>query len=494
MAESKPNVLLIMSDQHHPYISGYAGDARADTPHIDRLAAEGVNFANTHCSFPLCGPSRMSFMTGRHPYEIECLTNLCQLRSDLATFAHGFTAAGYETVLSGRMHFSGIDQRHGFQKRIVSDVGGSAYLTRKDLWKLDVVLGDLIDTPGLSYKGVVKSGPGTTGYHAYDEAVTRHTVDWLDARGRDGGTQPFMLTVGYAAPHCPFVAPRADFERYYKDMDVPSFDYEALHPAIQRFYRQAGFIDHPVSDDDIRRARAAYYGLCTFLDRQVGAVLDALDHAGLADDTIVIYTSDHGEQIGEHGQWWKCTFYQSSVGVPMIVRMPDRRRAGSTVKQNVSLMDIGPTLLDLVGARPLPAATGRSFAKLIDGDASDWPDEVFAENIGPANESGGGAWQRMVRRGPWKYCYYHDEPAQIINLDTDPHENHDRIDEPQCADIAAQLRQRVLTGWSPRHIDTVMRTRHAELKLFDTWASSFEPYEPDPRWFDTPPVNRLETP
>ncbi|SVD44716.1 uncharacterized protein METZ01_LOCUS397570, partial [marine metagenome] len=204
MKQKSPNILLIMSDQHHAGLMSCAGDSIAETPNIDRLARQGVRFSNAYCTFPLCGPSRMSFMTCRHPHEICLWDNASQLNSDTPTFAHSFLSAGYDTILSGRMHFVGWDQRHGYAQRLISDVPQSAHLAAG--WKLRDVLGDLIDTPGMSLAGLLKSGPGRTGYHAYDEAVTHTTVEWLRQRGLSRQEKPFLLTVGYAAPHCPFVA------------------------------------------------------------------------------------------------------------------------------------------------------------------------------------------------------------------------------------------------------------------------------------------------
>lgn len=177
---SSPNVVIIMSDQHNSGVMGCAGDALARTPALDLLAENGTSFSNTYCAFPLCGPSRMSFMTGRYPHAIDQWDNHCQLSSDIPTFAHAFLAGGYDTILSGRMHFVGGDQRHGFTERLIGDVSPTAHITAG--WQLDKVLGDLVDTPGMDPAGICKSGPGHTGYQAYDEAVTKTSVDWLRQR------------------------------------------------------------------------------------------------------------------------------------------------------------------------------------------------------------------------------------------------------------------------------------------------------------------------
>ncbi len=201
MSNSKPNILVIMSDQHHAGVMGCAGDSIADTPHLDKLASRGVRFSNAYCSCPLCGPSRMSFMTGKHPHEINQWDNQNVLDSDTPTFADSFASAGYDTALSGRMHFVGEDQRHGFAERLIADVSPTAYIMAG--WQLDKVVGDLVDTCGMSLSGIKKSGPGRTGYQEYDETVTSTTVDWLKDRGQGNPGSPFLLTVGYVTPHCP---------------------------------------------------------------------------------------------------------------------------------------------------------------------------------------------------------------------------------------------------------------------------------------------------
>lgn len=479
--QQSPNILLIMSDQHHAGAMGCAGDAVAQTPNLDRLAKEGVLFSNAYCSFPLCGPSRMSFMTCRHPHEINQWDNMCQLNSDTPTFAHAFLSAGFNTVLSGRMHFTGADQRHGFRERLIGDVGESAYLATG--FKLKRVLGDLIDTPGMSLNGIVKSGPGLTGYQAYDEAVTGATVDWLQQRGKDKGQKPFLLTVGYVTPHCPFVAPPNDFETYrdrISGSDLPQPD-ENLHPRNATLRNNFGTDPAPPTDAQWR-SRVAYYGLCSFLDRQVGSVISALEQANLTDNTIIVYCSDHGEMLGEHGMWWKSTFYDGASRVPLIISSPDRLKGGELRTENVSLMDIGPTLIDMTGVDPLPGASGRSFRPLLEGSNDRWDDTVFAEE----------ASCRMVRSGPWKYNYYHGMNSELFHLHDDPGEKQNLSGQEQHQYIEQSLHELVLRGWDPGKVSECIERRNSELKLVGDWVKATSPPEPDPLWFKESPENWVD--
>ena len=484
MASSQPNILLIMSDQHHAGVLGCAGDTAADTPTLDALAARGVRCASTYCPFPLCGPSRMSFMTGRHPYQLGIWDNSAELGSDVPTFAHALHAGGYDTVLAGRMHFVGLDQRHGFAQRILGDCPESAFLAAG--WKLSRVLGDLTDTPGMHPNGLLKSGPGRTGYHAYDEMVTSAATTWL--RQRPVGGRPFLLTVGYTSPHCPFIAPPEDFAHAAARIglkDLPPWDAQ-VHP-LSAARRRAFWTDPEPPVEARWRSRVAYYGLCRFLDRQIAAVLAALAASGQADDTVVIYTSDHGEMLGEHGMWWKSTLYEGGACVPLIAAGPSLAR-GLVVEIPVGLVDVAPTLSGLAGCAELPGGSGRSLLPLLRGEAvADRP--VFCENV----YSYDNAVSRMVRLGAWKLSLHHDHQPELYNLAEDPGERRDRAADPTCAEVLARLAKLARAdGWDPEAIAVRMRRRPAEGALIGRWLSDVRPAEPDPLWFDQPPENYFD--
>ena len=424
----------------------------------------------------------MSFLTAREAGRINCLDNMSVLGSGIPTFAHAFLAEGYDTILSGRMDFRGGDQRHGFESRLIGDLTIAHSL---DVEELRPSLGDLLDTCGCSRSGLIESGWGHTGFHDYDRAVTRTTVEWLETRAReDAATKPFLLTVGFISPHCPFIAPREDYELYRDligDSDLPDADIDMLPPLLRQQRAEAGLDSPcPVPREAQRRARTAYYGLCTFVDRMLGKIIDALERTGLSENTIVVYTSDHGEQLGEHGMWWKSTFYEGSVGVPLIISGPTSLGSSRVFDANVSLMDLGPTLLDLVGAPPLPNIDGRSFKCLIDGNSSDWTDKVVAESTGL---SGLPPIMRMIKRGTWKLIYYHGHEPQLFDLSTDPDELHDRANDPECSKIKGELLNRVLEGWDPDEIERQLLTRPREIELIgEEWKKTCLP-EPDPVWY-----------
>jgi len=442
-ARARPNFLIIMADQQSPHVMGCAGDRVVRTPHLDRLAAGGVRFTATYCGSPLCVPSRMTFLSSRHCSDIAVWSNQCVLDSQTPTFPGALAAAGYETVLAGRMHFTGPDQRHGFSRRTIGDVSQQRSATGEK----PPLLGSIpTAATGQSKTAVETAGPGRTSYVAYDEAVTESACRFLEERGRQSADKPFALVVGYVLPHCPYICPPESFRDYYPRVSVPQLPagyLDRLHPAEREDRQRRGF--DGLTDEQVRTARAAYYGLVEYHDRLCGRVLDALGRTRLVENTVVVYTSDHGDMAGEHGLWTKSVFYEGSVGVPMIWSWPGRFRSGTVVGRVTSLLDIGPTLVELAGAPPLKNVAGRSLRGfLCEGHIDGWTDDAMAECCGYR----GGRPSRMLREGAWKIVLYHGyAKPQLFNLAEDPEEMRDRSDDPTCAAVGARLLRRVREGW-----------------------------------------------
>ncbi|MBI3972005.1 MAG: sulfatase-like hydrolase/transferase [Chloroflexi bacterium] len=488
MAERVPerlDLLVVMSDQHSPHVLGCAGDPVVRTPHLDGLAARGVRFSATYCQAPLCVPSRMSCLTGQQPSALRVWTNSCVLGSDVPAFAHALGAAGYDTALCGRMHFMGPDQRHGFHRRMVGDVTSSYFGGPGPNF------GHVPLSTAQQGRGSVEiSGPGRTSYQAYDAEVTQAALHYLHARAQPAERQPFCLVVGYVLPHCPYICPKPLFDEYYDRVDVPRLPaayLERLHPAM-RLWRERRGVDER-TDEEVRRARAAYYGLVTLLDHNVGRLLAALEDTGLAQRTAVVYTSDHGEMAGEHRMWWKSSLYEGSVGVPMIWSWPGRFAPARTVSAVASLVDVAPTLLALGGAPALPNATGHNLLPWLSnrsgGDVPDGPQEAYAEvvpglGLPPA---------RLVRRGPWKLTVHHGHATpQLFNLEDDPHELDDRGADPGHADVREALLAAALDGWSGAAIEETLRRRAADRQLLAGWYRAHTPPDPD-YWSIAPEYN-----
>ncbi len=489
----KPNLLLIHSDQHNPFVAGCYGDGVVQTPNLDRLAMDGVVFDNAYCSSPICVPSRMSMLTSRHPHQNGVWTNEHILDSGIPTFAHALGAAGYRPILVGRMHALGPDQLHGYVERLVGDHSSN------HLGGAPVDRGVLDGTAGPDRVSLQRSGPGQNPYQVHDEAVTAAPIDYVNRLGvqkRSGApATPFCLSVGFMLPHPPYVARRKRYEVYRDRIAMPKkpkpFSDER-HPHL-RWWRQVTNTED-VSEDETLRARAAYWALVAEVDGMLGQILTALENNGLLDDTLIVYTSDHGDMLGEHGLWWKHTFYEESARVPLIMSWPGVITAGQRCGNVVSALDVTATMLDALGAPALPNAAGRSFLKLVNGTETDallWEDEAFTEYCSDEYAPPGGCFQRMVRRGDWKLIYYHGQPPQLFNLAEDPDELTDRAGDLACQEIQRALIERVLDGWDPRAIKAKMDAKRADNQILKAWARRTHPGE-QYRWDLRPEMSRLE--
>lgn len=475
-----PNILVLISDQHSKHHLGCYGDELVRTPHLDRLASEGMRFDAAYTASPVCTPSRMAFMSCRQPSSTHVWSNSHLLHSGTPTWAHSLGAAGIDTALIGRMHFNGPDQRHGFSQRPLGEYGAihpGAPRAGAPLFT-DVPQ----STTGQSRVAVEIAGAGTTSYQALDEMVAASTCDWLRQRAADDGSGPFAAVAGFLLPHCPFIAPRELFDYYYDKVDIPEQPAaEQQPPAVVNFRRHRGILEPPLPDERVRVARAAYLGMCEHLDRQIGTILACLDETGQADNTLVIYVSDHGEMAGEHGCWWKSNYYEGSVGVPMIARWPGQVEAGSVSADICNLMDIGVTLADLSEAPPLPRTDGHSLLKTLRGEADPArPGQTFSE-LGPA---GGDAPSRMIRRDRWKLTKYGDDtPPILFDLEADPGEWNDLGRDPAYADVRDELLRALYDGWDPAYVAAESDRLAADISLVSAWGKQYA--EPTP---DTLPV------
>ena len=485
MRPQGPNLLYIHSDQHNPYVTGCYGDPLVQTPHLDSLAAEGVVLENVYCPSPICVPSRMSMLSGRYPHENAVWTNSHILNSGIPTFAHAMGAAGYQPALIGRMHALGPDQLHGYAERLVGDHGPNYHGGR------GVDHGELSGTAGPARVSLEKSGPGQSAYQVHDEDVTAATVDYLNRLGvqkRAGLLDtPFSISVGFMLPHQPFVARQEDYRLYEDQMTMPQHPEPftgALHPYFRGWREKCGIVE--VSDAEILRSRTAYWALVTRMDMMIGQILTALRENGLDEDTLILYSSDHGEQVGEHGLWWKQTFYEHSVKVPAILSWRGALPEGVRCDRVVSSLDLNATMLDALGVPPLPHSRGRSTLPLLRGEDTQWEDIAFSEYC-----TDDGCYHRMVREGEWKLNYYHGQPPQLFNLKDDPNELRDRADHPACKDVLAHLTQKVLDGWDPDSIATQMAAKRADTQLLGRWGRNIQPAD-QYRWHLLPEMDYLK--
>ncbi len=478
-AHTRPNILIIMSDQHSKHVLGAYGNELVRTPNLDRLAAQGMRFDNAYCAGPLCVPSRMSFMTARTPTRNRVWQNSHILSSAIPTWAHVLGAAGYRTSLIGRMHFVGPDQRHGFEERPIGEywaghpgvpVKGGPMWTRFSSASC-----------GQSRPAAEIAGTGTTHYQWFDQQVAGATLDFLDRAAADadatGDTRPFAAVAGFVLPHCPFIAPKALFDYYYDKVDVP--EVEEVQPASVRRCRDLRKILTPeLSPERVRIARAAYFALCEFFDMQVGRILDRLEATGLAENTLVVYASDHGEMAGEHGCWWKSSYYEASVGVPLIARLPGLIPAGSTSSAICNLMDLGPTMAEAAGTG-MCDVDGRSLWPVLQGiSQADQPNETVSELVDCDAGDHPNLPSRMIRVGRWKLWKFSDPddlPPVLFDLEADPGELNDLGRDPAHAGIRDELMARLYADWDPEHAGRVSEELNQDLRTISAWGREILP-------------------
>lgn len=444
----RPNILLVMSDEHDPAVAGCYGDPLVRTSTLDRLAAEGVTFDGCYCNSPLCVPSRLSFTALQYVSRCGAWNNSCRLPSpDYPTLPHALRGAGYRPVLIGKQHYTqGWD--YGF------DVFGPQ--NRVDRVGKSTGRGGRRPATSVTADGVTgwekRAAAFVVGDQSevldHDRAVTEHARRWLDTQA--DASQPFFLFVGYIAPHFPITVPAAFAEPYLGRAPDPigrpgwaPVD-ESTLPLNYRHLR-AGFANQNADPAVERRGRDLYWGLTAWFDDQLGQLLDTLDRSPLRDNTIVIYTSDHGENKADHGLWWKNCMFEPAARVPLIVRDPRRFAAGTRVARPCSLLDVGQTVLDLAGAPRMERTSGASLLPaLLDPDGAH--DGVAVSEYFGHNIASGFA---MIRSGPWKYVYHtaadaeHGPERELYHLPDDPHELRNLAGDPaqagRCSELHAAL-------------------------------------------------------
>lgn len=475
MTNNQPNILFILSDQHAFNVLGCTGDDIVRTPHLDKLASEGVVFKNTYTPSPICVPARMSLLTGKFPSSQHCWTNSDALSSDTPTTAHALGAAGYSPTLIGRMHAIGPDQLHGYARREIGDhitdwYGGSPYSM------------GVLDKAQRPFKeSLVNSGPGQMSYELLDREVTKQTLTELDTIAdarKNGDTTPFALSVGYMLPHQPYVADPDIFAYYDGKVSPPTLarPNEGENTYLAWWRQQTGL--NEITQEDEIRARTAYYALVETIDIEIGKVLTKLDELGLSENTLIVYTSDHGDQLGQRGLWWKQTFYDESAKVPLIMKWAGQIPKNETRSEIVNLVDLSAAIVEAGGGPELPSADGKSLLNLAKGERVDWANETYSEYCtdGLLAWSGGRVLQsRMIRSGKWKYNYYHGCPHQLFNLETDPDEMVNLIDDPAYKGPADQLKEKILRNWNPDLINEKIQAGNKEKSILKAWAQSVKP-------------------
>ena len=448
MKHSKPNILLVMADQLAVPTLPFHGHPLVQAPNLSKLAQNGVVFDSAYCNFPICAPSRFSMLSGRLPHSISAYDNASEFPASMPTMAHYLRHAGYRTILCGKMHFIGPDQLQGYEERLTTDIYPADFA-----WTPDWLKGPAYRPTGVSMRPVLEAGPCVRSMQIdYDDEVEYKGAQCLYDLARAPQDKPFFLTVSYTHPHPPFVAPQKHWDLYKReDIDsprVPPIAYEDLDEHSQWLHIAHAQDIYSVSADQVLNARHAYYGMVSYVDEKIGRILNVLQETGLQDNTIVVFCGDHGEMLGERGMWFKQSFYESSVRVPLIVSSPTRY-APARVAAHVSLVDLLPTFMDLAynGAPPEPVGPlhGSSLLPLINGTEHGHDRLVISEY----SSEGVSAASRMVRQGPWKYIFTHGLAPMLFNLVSDPEELTNLAGHSAHRQTEQDLHALLVQDWEP---------------------------------------------
>ena len=426
------NLLFILSDEHTREITGCYGNEFIHTPNLDRLAARGTRFHAAYTNSPICVPARASLATGRHVHEIRCWDNAHGYTGVPPGWGHRLIKHGHEVAAIGKLHYRSESDATGWTEQI-------------DTMHIVDGLGDLygLIRHGARERASVRllaeeAGPGDSSYVRYDAGIADAACRWLERRATTGSERPWVLFVGFVLPHFPLIAPPEFYAMYppeempdprlYRPEDRPS------HPVLDALRRVMAYDDY-FDEERMRVARSAYFGMVSCLDYNVGKVLSSLESNGLAAGTRVIYTSDHGDNIGHRGLWGKSVMYEESVAVPLLLAGAGVPR-GQAVQTPVSLVDCYPTILEGAGvaltdeeSRELP---GRSLLRIANGDRPERT--VLSEYHAVASTTG----MFMVRNGRYKYVHYVGHPPQLFDLDSDPHETRDLARDNALAPVLAE--------------------------------------------------------
>jgi choline-sulfatase len=452
------NVVVIMSDEHDPRIMGCSGHSFVKTPHLDALARRGIRFTNAYTPSPICVPARAAFATGLRVHQIRLWDNAMPYTGEQRGWGHVLQEHHVRVESIGKLHYRSVEDPAGFDEEHLPMhvVGGHGmvWASIRDPFR------PRVDGPRMLGERI---GAGESSYTQYDRAVTQRAVQWLKEAAARNEEHSFVLYVGLVAPHFPFVVPDEYFNLYPLDSLPepklhPSNGYQR-HPWVQEYADFMGSEDRFADAQERLRAFAAYYGLCSWLDHNVGQIVRALDDSGLADSTQVIYTSDHGDNLGARGVWGKSTLYEESVKVPMLMAGPGI--TASVCETPVDLLDLFPTILEGAGIEPAPEMQDRPGRSLLEVAMSEpEPDRPILSEYHAAGSNSAGF---MLRKGRWKYHHYVGFRPELFDLQEDPEELRDLAEDPTYAGVLENMRLALYAICDPQLVDRQAKADQAEL-------------------------------
>ncbi|MGO4337727.1 choline-sulfatase [Labrys sp. KB_33_2] len=462
MSQSKPNILIIMVDQLAPAFLPVHGFDLVKAPNIMGLAERGVVFDSAYCNSPLCSPSRAVFMSGQLPSRSGVYDNAAEFRADIPTWAHYLRRAGYRTVLSGKMHFCGPDQLHGFEERLTTDIYPADYGWTPD-WDHPQ------ERPSWYHNMSSVTDAGLcvrTNQLDFDDEVVFAAERALYEHVRSPDKRPFCMVASLTHPHDPYAITQ-DYWDLYRNEEIPlprhAVPVEELDPHSRRLRHVCDMDKAEITDQHIRNARHAYFGAISYVDANVGKLLKALEATGLDKETIILFTGDHGEMLGERGLWYKMSWFEGSARVPLIISAPQHYRP-HRVAASVSLVDILPTLVDMAEPGSAAGLSGIDGASLVPhclGEGGH--DEVRGEYLA----EGAIAPLLMLRRGSFKFVHSPADPDQLYDLAVDPDELTNLAAAPAHAEIVAGFRKEIETRWNLAAIDADVRASQRRRRVVD---------------------------
>ncbi|OCP07182.1 MULTISPECIES: choline-sulfatase [unclassified Ensifer] len=460
---ARPNILIIMVDQLNGKFFPDGPAAFLHAPNLKALAARSARFRNNYTSSPLCAPARASFMAGQLPSRTRVYDNAAEYQSSIPTYAHHLRRAGYYTALSGKMHFVGPDQLHGFEERLTTDIYPADFGWTPDYRKP----GERIDWWYHNLGSVTGAGVAEiTNQMEYDDEVAflaNQKLYQLSRENDDADRRPWCLTVSFTHPHDPYVA-RKKFWDLYEDCEhllpeIGMLPEDQLDPHSRRIMHSCDYVNFDLTEDNIRRSRRAYFANISYLDEKVGELVDTLTRTRMLDDTLILFCSDHGDMLGERGLWFKMNFFEGSARVPLMVAGPGV--APGLHVAPTSNLDVTPTLADLAGIsmeEVKPWTDGISLVPMINGQERSEP--VLMEYAAEASY----APLVAIREGKWKYIHCALDPDQLYDLDADPLELKNLAANPETPVQTATLqafRDMCVAHWDMEAFDAAVRESQA---------------------------------
>lgn len=447
------NTIVILSDEHNKKITQCYGHPIIKTPNIDRLAQSGTRFTSAYTNCPICVPARASLATGRYVHNIRCWDNAIAYAGDPLSWGHLLMKSGHHVASIGKLHYSKSDPEvNGFSEEIlpmhlVDGIGDLLGLIRDELPKRN---GALNLGP--------ESGRGESAYTKYDRDITAAACEWLKKKADQTTQKPWVLYIGLVAPHFPLVAPNAFYD-LYAGMDLPfpkmyAQQERPKHPFIEAMRACMVFDDGFTDDLMVQRAITAYFGLVSFLDSNIGEILNTLETSGLNANTRVIYSSDHGDNLGARGLWGKSTMYEESAGIPLIFS-GEGIPQGKVCDTPVSLVDLFPTIIESVGLNDLlkdQELSGNSLFAIANGEKRN--NTVLSEY----HAAGAITGSYMIRVDQFKYIYYVNMPPMLFDLKNDPEEIVDLSTDPTYQDTLILCEKELRAILDPEKMDQLAKT------------------------------------